>query len=116
MGIKECDSIATYEELVRKRFKYNFEVEPIMQDCSSINPVANSDELFNSEDDLLSIASLEYMKYLDKTKDDEPTFDTFDEEEDNTSNALGPQTTECITQTNTSKKRIYLCKFNPKKN
>ena len=51
-GIRETDGEASFHQLVQKRFKHCFFLEPIMRDRSNIKPAASSDDFLN--EDLIS--------------------------------------------------------------
>ena len=48
-GIRETDGEASLNQLVLKRFKHYFFLEPIMRDRSNIKPAASSDDFLNKD-------------------------------------------------------------------
>ena len=48
-GVREMDSEASFQQLVKKRFKHYFSLEPIVRDRSNIKPAASSDNFLNED-------------------------------------------------------------------
>ena len=74
-GIKETDGVATFEELVKKRFKHYFLLLPIMADRSNTKPAASSDAVCdekNDSDDFSSVDSSKEESLIDTSKEECP--------------------------------------------